>query len=232
MKKTTLITLLAAALNTTAYCGIEWKQKEISLEVQRGQRSIEVSFPFTITGGESVAILSTKASSPGVTVNSAILGEHKSGTGGALKARYVPRGGSAGTRIEKITVQTTDTKTPEVELRLLVYAPLAYRIEPKNAFWNVGVEPDAKDLLFIDIAGKGCKPVAIYSTSTSLTTTLIPPEGKSSKYIIRIKPESTAEAGVAHVFLDIDMGDGTVEKRGIMVAIRDQNNPMAKKKLR
>ena len=230
MKKTTLITLLAAALNTAAYGGIEWKYKELSVEVQQGQRSVDVSFPFTITGGEPVAIISTKASCSCITM-SPLMDELKPGTEGVLQARYVPRAGGAGTTIEKITVQTTDPKASSVELRLLVYAPLTYRIEPRHAFWNVGVEPDAKDLMFADIAGKGYKPVVIYSSSVNFTATLIPLEGKLTRYIIRIKPESTAEAGGAHVYLDVDMGDGTIEKTSILAAIRNQNDPKIKIKI-
>ena len=227
MKKNTLITLLAAALNTAAYGGIEWKYKELPIEIPRGQSSIEVSFPFTITGGEAVAIISTKTSCPCVTV-SAPTDELKPGSGGVLKVQYVPREGGAGTMVEKITVQTTDTKAPEVELRLLAYSPQSYRIEPRHAFWNIGVDPVAKDLMFIDIAGKGYKPVAIYSTSVNFTATLVPPEGKSTRYTIRIKPVSTMEAGGAHVYLDVDMGDGTIEKRSILAAIRDQSDPKIK----
>jgi hypothetical protein len=227
MKKIIFLALPLIAFNA-AHGGIEWKYKELPVEIQRGQASIEMSFPFTITGGDSVGIISTKTSCSCTTVDSGILGEHKPGTDGALKVRYVPNPNAAGTMLEKITVSTTDPKAPEVELRLLVYSTLAYRIEPNHALWNIGADPDAKDLRFTDLSGKGYKPVLIYSSSVNFTATLIPPEGKSSRYIIRIKPMSTKEADGAHVYLDVDMGDGTIEKRRILAAIRDQNDTKIK----
>ena len=224
---TLLPVLLAVALNTAAYCGIEWKQKDISVEVKPGQGAIETAFEFSVTGNEPVAVISTKTSCGCVTLSD-ITGEHKPGTQGVLKARYVPRSGGGGTTAEKITVTTTDPAAPEIELRLLAYAPLTYRIEPRQVFWNTGAEPAARDVQFTDAAGRGCKPVFVYSTSMNFTAALIPPDGKSSKYIIRITPVSTTEAGGAHIFLDIDMGDGTIEKARILAAIRDQNDTKIK----
>jgi len=159
-----LTTLLATALNA-ATGGIEWKHKEMPVEIRRGQRSVEVSFPFVITSSEPVGIISTKTSSPRVTVDAGIVGEHKPGAEGVLKARYVPGKDGFANTVEKITVQIADSKTPEVELRLLVRPTLAYRVEPRYALWHVGADPIAKDLYFTDITGKGCKPVIVYSTS-------------------------------------------------------------------
>jgi hypothetical protein len=146
--------------------------------------------------------------------------EYQAGSTGILKVRYMPKEG-VGTTVERITVTTTDPKAPSVELRLLVYAPLTYRIDPKFAFWDIGADPVARDINFIDLTGKGRKPAGIYSTSSNFTATLIPPEGKGSRYIIRIKPVSTKEARGGHVYIDVDMGDGTIEKRKILAAIRD-----------
>jgi len=227
MKKIILITLLCIAFNP-AYGGIEWKTRELAIEIQKGQGPVEVDFPFTITGAESVGVISTKPSCACVTVDSAVLGEHKPGTEGTLKVRYTPSDNSAGTIAERITVETTDPNAPKIDLQLMIHLPLTYRIEPKYAFWNMGEDPEAKDLYFIDITGKGYKPVAIYSTSVNFTATLIPPEGKATRYIIRIKPVSTMEAGGARVYLDVDTGDGTIEKRGILAAIRDPKNPQIK----
>ena len=225
--KAILIALLTVALNTAAHCGIEWKRKEVSIEVKPGQGVAEAAFEFSVTGNESVAVISMKTSCGCVTLSD-IVGEHKPGEQGALKIRYVPRGGAAGNTVEKISVHTTDPETPEVELRLLVYSSASYRIEPRQVFWNIGSEPDAKDVYFIDVTGKGCKPVVVYSSSEKFTATLIAPEGKSTRHIIRIKPVSTTEAGGAHVFLDIDIGDGAIEKVRILASIRNQNNSKIK----
>ena len=213
---------------STAHCGIEWKRAETTLEIQQGQDPVEVLFPFTITGDNPISITSVKTTGPRVSVDTAIVGEHKPGAEGILKARYVPGAADSGNRVEKITVSTTDPGVPQNELRLRVRTTLVYNIEPRNALWHIGADPVAKDVYFTDITGKGIKPVALSTTSPRFTATLIPPEGKSFRYIIRIKPESTKEAGIAHVVLDVDMGDGTIKKRGIAAVIRDPNNPKAK----
>jgi hypothetical protein len=36
---------------------------------------------------------------------------------------------------------------------------------------------------------------------------------------------STDVAGAAQVFVDVDMGDGTIEKRNILAVIRDSKDP-------
>lgn len=221
-----LAALLPVALNA-APDGIEWKHTELPIEVQQGS-SIRVAFPFRITGDEPVGITSLKTSSSRVTVDTSIVGEHKPGTSGILKVRYVPGNADSGRRVEKITVTTTDARTPEVELRLRVRSTLVYRLESGDTLWHVGADPVAKDVYFTDIAGNGSKPVAVSSRSENFTATLIPPEGKSFRYIIRIKPVSTSAAGYAHVVLDVDMGDGTMTRRGIVAMIRDQNNPNAR----
>ena len=226
MKKNISIILFFFAFST-AHAGIDWKTKEVSIDVKSGQSAVEVQFPFTVTGTESVGIISIKTSCGCVLVDP-IKDALTPGTEGGLKARYTPKGNGAGTTIEKITVNTTDANASSVELRLLVYAPLTYRINPNYAVWNVGAAPDAKDVYFINVVDKVYKPVAVYSTSADFTATLIPPDGKATRYVIRIKPVSTKEAHGAFVYLDVDMGDGTIEKRKIMVAIRDPNNPKIK----
>ena len=118
-----LLPLLATSALTTAYGNIEWKQKEMSIEVKAGQGSVDVSFPFVVTGSDSVTVLSTKTSGTCVVVTP-IQGEIKPGTEGALNIRYTPPKDVAGTMVEKITVNTTDPKTPETELKLEVYIPL------------------------------------------------------------------------------------------------------------
>jgi len=226
MKKIIFMALLGFALNT-AYGGIEWKYRELSIEAQSGQNSVDAVFPFTITGVESVGIISTKSSNPNLTIEP-VSGELKPGTEGELKVHYMLQKGVIGTIAGSITVETTDSQNPSIELNLMVYLPLTYRIDPKYAFWNLGADPDAKDIYFVDITGKGYKPVAIYSTSVNFKATLIPPEGKATRYIIRIKPVSTDVAGAAQVFVDVDMGDGTIEKRSILTAIRDPHDPKIK----
>ena len=221
MKKTVTIMLFLAAL-TTVRAGIVWKTKEVSIEVKAGQGPVEVQFPFVITGSEAVGVVSTKASSDCIAVDP-IADELKPGTQGVLKARYTP-GNGAGTTVEKITVNTTDAKASSVELRLLVYTLLTYRIDPNYAIWKVNDTPDAKNVYFINVAGKGYKPVAVYSTSPNFTATLIPPEGRATRYVIKIKPVSTKEAHGAFVYVDVDMGDGTIEKRKIIAAIHDSKD--------
>lgn len=221
-----LAVFLPVALNA-APGGIAWKHTELPVEVQRGQDPIEVSFPFRVIGDEAVGITSVETSSSRATVDTSIVGQHKSGTKAVLTVRYAPRNADSGNRVEKITVTTTDAREPKVELRLRIRQALVYRLEPKASLWHVGADPVAKDVYFTDITGSGSKPVAVSSKNSNFTATLIPPEGKSFRYIIRIKPVSTSVAGFSHVVLDVDMGDGTVSRSSIAAVIRDQHNPKA-----
>jgi len=230
MKNLIIIALLGLTFNV-AYGGIDWKYKEQSIEAQQGQGSVEAAFPFSVTGDESISIISVKTTGSCLTVDS-VSGEYKPGTEGVLKIHYTPKDTIVGTIAERVTVETTDPKTPRVDLMLMIYFPLTYRIEPGHLFWKVGGDPNAKDIYFIDINGKGYKPAAIYSSSVNFTATLIPPEGRETRYIIRIKPVSTDKTDGAYVYLDVDMGDGTIEKRGIVAAIRDPNDPTTKMRSR
>jgi len=107
------------------------------------------------------------------------------------------------------------------DLCVLLYPTVSKYVNSKNQSRVVAQ-------YFDDVTGKGFKPVLVYSTSVNFTATVNPPEGKSTRYTIRIKPVSTKEARVAQVYLDVDMADGTIEKRSIVAAIRDQNNPSGK----
>ncbi|OAM91698.1 DUF1573 domain-containing protein [Termitidicoccus mucosus] len=224
MKNTILLVLALIAANA-AHAGLEWKHKELSIEVSSRQSEVEVSFPFKVTGTVPVGIISMDTSCSCMTP-SHIVGEHKPGAEGVLKVRYAV-GNNKGTSMEKITVHSTDPDAPKTELRLIVYATLTYRIEPKYAFWTPGAPAEAKDLYFLDVATKGLKPLTVYSTSTNFSASIIP-QDTAHRYVIRIQPVSTEKPEGAHIYVDVDMGGGQVEKTKILVAVKDPNEKTVK----
>jgi hypothetical protein len=223
--KNTILLILALIAANVAHAGLEWKYKEFSIEVPSHQGEVEVSFPFKVTGTVSVGIISLDASCSCLTP-SHVIGEHKPGAEGVLKVRYAA-GNNMGTSMEKITVHSTDPDSPKTELRLIVYAPLTYRIEPRYAFWELGSPADTKDLYFLDAAGKGLKPLTAYSTSTNFSASIIP-QDTARRYVIRIRPVSTEKPIGAHIYIDVDMGDGQIEKTRIVAAVKDPNEKTIK----
>jgi hypothetical protein len=197
---------------------LEWDRKTVSVEIQAGQREVEVEFPFKNTGAEPVRITAARASRPSLSL-SQITGEYQPGEAGLLKATHAV-GNRTGTIMGRITIQTSDPGAPSHDLRVTVYIPPAYRIEPDVVFWAPGAPATGRDVWFSDLSRKGMRPVMVYSTDANFAVSLIPRDD-SDRQLIRIQPVSTGQPGGAYIYVDVDIGNGKIEKARILAAVKE-----------
>jgi hypothetical protein len=82
--KISALLFLCLMTATVLPAALEWDRTAVSVEIQAGQREVEVQFPFKNTGTEPVRITAARASRPGLSL-SQITGEYRPGEAGLLK---------------------------------------------------------------------------------------------------------------------------------------------------
>lgn len=150
--------LVMLALPTVAE--LEWKQKEIVLQVHPTQTAAEAVFEFENGGDEPVAVRDVRISC-GCLSTKLLKGHYAPGEQGQLVVQFNLNNRS-GKQRKHVVVETDDGR--HVDLTIAADIPIAYDIETKLLQWKKGDNATEKT---VHLRNAGTTPVKLFTASSS-----------------------------------------------------------------
>jgi hypothetical protein len=186
---------------------IEWPQKTIELSTSFKQQDVKAGFVFRNTGDRPVTITSVNSNCDCTTAEL----EKKTyapGEEGKINVMF-EIGDYMGIHDAHILVTTDTPSVPPTDLILRVHIPEYLKLEPHMAVWHIRGEPEEKTLVCAAVAHESVWLTEAHSSESTIAARIETIEA-GRKYLVHLRPASTANHVVATIQMRVDVeGVGT-----------------------
>lgn len=170
---------------------LTWTERWIVAdEIKLGQTELSVAFRYKNTGTSQVKLLGVQPSCE-CTRSSISKQVVAPGEEGEVSATF-NFGNRTGYQKKQILVSTDDPTEAQVLLTLECSIPEAVRVEPADLRWQLYRKPSAIEATLTIQDGVQMEILSIHSTNDNFHGQLLTVQ-KGKKYIVTVRPESTAE---------------------------------------
>lgn len=200
--KTILLTLALIALANIGKAELKWEKTEVELHPVAGDATAVGTFKYKNTGDKPLKISSVKTSC-GCTTAALQKNDVAPGESGEITATF-KIGGSTGTQVKTVTVQTDDASQPAtvLQLRAVIAQPITLR--PSFLYWMRGESPKPKRIAVTLDKGIAAKTLKVTSSSPTFTASVA--SSSANEFQIEVTPHDTAEATSATFTIAPDSG--------------------------
>jgi hypothetical protein len=180
-----------AALPQAGAMGLAWDQDTITVDAGPDQKEVRAEFSFHNDGDRPITIESI---TPGCGCTTASLDKRIYAVGESGKIQVVfTVGERTGLQEKSVLVQTDDprrTEPVELSLRINIHAYLDF--EPRALLWDVGSDAAEKTITCTALLPAAVVLTEAHSANPAITTRIETVE-PGRKYLVHVKPVSTAE---------------------------------------
>ena len=175
-----------------AEAGIQWERRQASPTVKPGQERVEVSFPFTVEGEDSVTITGIETSC-GCTVAALEQRTYAPGESGEVRAVFT-LGDRRGEQRKTVTVRTDDPEALVITLTIAVTVPEPVTLTPRLLLWSPGEPPEPKPVVIEAGTKEDITIEEVQSAADTLAVETVEVEA-GRRYELRVRPKVAAASG-------------------------------------
>ena len=195
---------------------LTWENQKVELTAQVEDIQAIGVFRFKNSGGEVVTITSVKPSC-GCTTAELAKAQYAPGETGEIKAVFKFNGG-VGPQEKTILVTTSDAPASPTLLTLRVTIPDLFTYSTRLLLWKVGTEPVDQSLTLTCL--RKIKSLEVEPQATAAVVCRVETTEPGVKYVLTIRPKSTAQISNSAVPLVVKFADDTTQAQIVYVLIR------------
>ena len=195
---------------------LTWENQKVELTAQVEDIQAIGVFRFKNSGGEVVTITSVKPSC-GCTTAELAKAQYAPGETGEIKAVFKFNGG-VGPQEKTILVTTSDAPASPTLLTLRVTIPDLFTYSTRLLLWKMGTEPVDQSLTLTCL--RKIKSLEVEPQATAAVVCRVETTEPGVKYVLTIRPKSTAQISNSAVPLVVKFADDTTQAQIVYVLIR------------
>jgi hypothetical protein len=185
----------------SAFGQLSWENTEQTFNSKPKDLAVEAKYKFTNTGTKPIKIEGVRTSC-GCTTAALTKTEYAPGESGEIEAKFTFSGRTGKQEKAIMVVTSTAPENPTI-LKLHVYIAPTVKIEPEVVFWNVGDQPDPKNIRIAVADDASVKILSVTSDNPAVKVKVT--ELKPGKeYDAQITPDSVAHPAAATLMIRTD----------------------------